>query len=106
MKLVGYVHDLDCGHIFTGTAYAKPYETVHLKYAVNLSYSSIKLGRTSAGKGCGRQAVTGHDVGAQKGVVSLSREVIFAELGKVDTHLSEMLQRQNRVQRLSEGWEV
>ena len=40
---------------------------------------------TSAGKGCGRQAVTGHDVGAQKGVVSLSREVIFAELGKVDT---------------------
>ena len=67
------------------------------------------LGQTSEkapGKGCGRQAVTGHDVGAQKGVVSLSREVIFAELGKVDTHLSEMLQRQNRVQRLSEGWEV
>ena len=40
----------------------------------------------------------------RKGMVILSWEVIFAELGKVDTHLSEMLQRQNRVQRLSEGW--
>ena len=64
---MGYVHDLDCGHIFTGTAYAKPYETVHFKCAVNLSYSSIKLVRTSAVKGYGRQEVTGHDVGTKKG---------------------------------------
>ena len=79
---MGYVHDLDCGHIFTGTAYAKPYETVHLKCAVNLSYSSIKLGRTSVVQGCGRQEVTGHGVGAKKGVVSLSREGDLRRAGK------------------------
>lgn len=66
LKLVGCVHDLNCGCIFTGTAYAKPYETVHLKRAVNLSYSSIKLVRTSALKGCGGQELTGLDVGTKK----------------------------------------
>ena len=42
----------------------------------------------------------------RKGWSVFPGKVIFAELGKVDMHLSEMLQRQNRVQRLSEGWEV